>query len=87
MRSTKCHWCGEDYNDCNRCTHHGVYVEPERLALLERCAKDWAREQVDVDIYNYCQCCRMPIHANSDGLHAYNCDAAKFLKLEREAEK
>ena len=82
MRPTTCHWCGEDYNDCNRCTHRGVYVEPERLALLERCAKDWARGQKLVDDEIGAKWCS---HCKSSWLiHAHDCEAAEILGLERE---
>lgn len=93
MRSTKCHWCGEDYNDCNRCTHRGVYVEPERLALLERCAKDWAREQIftltkdvgaEIEEVTRCACCSRSFDEFTR--HARNCHAAIILDLEREGE-
>lgn len=88
MRSTKCHWCGEDYNDCNRCTHRGVYVEPERLALLERCAEKWAA-MMTIDVYDeepsdVCECCHEEEPENGPIIHAHDCDAAHILDLERE---
>lgn len=91
MRSTKCHWCGEDYNDCNRCTHRGVYVEPERLALLERCAEKWAKSAVRIVQLScvewHCDSCgRCNYSYEVTPLHAHDCDAAKILGLEREGE-
>lgn len=35
MKPTSCHWCGEDYNDCNRCTNQAL--PKEELARLRRC--------------------------------------------------
>lgn len=91
MRSTTCHWCGEDYNDCNRCTHRGVYVEPERLALLERCAEKWAKNCVEDSPLSpggwCCWSCGVISLPTSPEKHAHDCDAAHILDLEMEAEK
>ena len=88
MRSTTCHWCGEDYNDCNRCTHRGVYVEPERLALLERCAEKWAKNCVEDSPLSpggwCCWSCGVISLPTSPEKHAHDCDAAIILGLERE---
>ena len=88
MKPTTCHWCGEDYNDCNRCTHRGVYVEPDELARLRRMADAYAKQSVT----NYSktewrcdECGADTWDIGRDGkvrrLHTATCDVAIHLDL------
>lgn len=82
------------YNELGEINEEDYKRFTEELALLRRLATIGAESQIRGEQFDMggwsCKSCGRSNNLHGQDinmLHAYNCDAAKFLKLKREAEK